>query len=207
MTTGRPPWRLTRQPSCKQSVRISARGLEPGPGGGRLHGQVPLDTIFRDVLTGQRTSDLKKADGNGESLETPKTQETPDPETPDEPGSPDGLATTPDDPAAAPDDPAATPDDPAATPDDPATTPDEPATTPDEPATRHEPATRNEPVTPDEPEAPKARRGFSRRQALTVLGIGAGALIAEQVLVADGIPPASGPALQASSAPPEPGGY
>src|SRR5215472_17608510 len=132
MTTGRPPWRLTRQSPCKQSVRISARGLEPGSGGGRLHGQVPLDTIFRDVLTGQRTSDLKKADGNGESLGTPKTQETPDPETPDEPGSPDKLAAT----------------------------QDKLAATPDEPAAKNE------------PEAPKARRGFSRRQALTVLGIG-----------------------------------
>jgi uncharacterized protein len=145
------------------------------------------------VLTGQRTSDLKKADGNGESLETPQTQETPDPETPDEPGSPDDLATTPDEPAATPDESAATPDKPAAK--------TGPAATPDKPAAKTGPAT------PGEPEAPKARRGFSRRRALTVLGIGAGALIAEQVLVADGIPPASGPAVQASSAPPEPSGY
>src|SRR6201995_2344534 len=88
MTTGGRPRRLTRRTLCKQLVRISARGLEPTPGRGRLHGQVALDTIFRDVLTGQRTSDLTKVDGNGESLETPKTQATPDPETPD-PETPD----------------------------------------------------------------------------------------------------------------------
>src|SRR5580704_12228370 len=88
MTTGgRPRW-LTRRTPCKQSVRISARGREPTPGRGRLHGQVALDTIFRDVLTGQRISDLEKVDGNGEGLETPKTQATPDPETPD-PETPD----------------------------------------------------------------------------------------------------------------------
>src|SRR5205823_10904822 len=46
-----------------------------------------------------------------------------------------------------------------------------------------------------------------RRRALTVLGIGAGALIAEQVLVADGVPPADAPAAQGTSAPPEPSGY
>jgi hypothetical protein len=152
MTTDCRARRLTRQHPCKQSVRISARGLEPGPGEGRLHGQVPLDTIFRDVLTGQRTSDLKKVDGNGESLDTPQTQATPDPETPDEPPIPDG------------------------------------AQTPEEPASRAKP-----------PE-PKTRKGLSRRQALTVLGIGTGALIAEQALVADGIPPAAGPAAEARSA-------
>src|SRR5207245_2508690 len=63
-------------------------GREPTSGSGRLHGQVALDTIFRDVLTGQRISDLEKVDGNGESLETPKTQATPDPEIPD-PETPD----------------------------------------------------------------------------------------------------------------------
>src|SRR5258705_8437934 len=85
MTTGGRPRRLNRRTLCKQSVRISARGLEPTPGRGRLHGQVAQDTIFRDVLTGKRISDLTKVDGSGESLDTPKTQETPDPETPDEP--------------------------------------------------------------------------------------------------------------------------
>src|SRR6478672_2248793 len=85
MTTGGRPRRLTRRTLCKQSVRISARGREPTPGGERLHGQVALDTIFRDVLTGQRISDLEKVDGSGESLETPKTQASSDPDTPDKP--------------------------------------------------------------------------------------------------------------------------
>ena len=40
----------------------------------------------------------------------------------------------------------------------------------------------------------KAPSGLSRRQALTALGVGAGALIAEQALVADGIPPSRQPA-------------
>src|SRR6476660_7627046 len=93
MTTGcRPRW-LIRPTLCKQSVRISVRGREPTPGRGRLHGQVALDTIFRDVLTGQRISDLEKVDGNGESLETPKTQAAPDPDPPaaqaPQPESPD----------------------------------------------------------------------------------------------------------------------
>src|SRR6476660_4519010 len=144
MTTGGRPRRLTRRTLCKQSVRISARGREPTPGGERLHGQVALDTIFRDVLTGQRISDLEKVDGNGESLETPKTQATPDPETPD-------------------------------------------PETPDEPTAAAE--AEAELATPDKPASPPARKGLSRRRALTVLGIGAGALIAEQALVADGIPP------------------
>jgi DUF1680 family protein len=94
-------------------------------------------------------------DGNGESLETPKTQATPDPETPDAP------------------------------------------------ATAAEPAT----ATTDEQAPPITRKGLSRRRALTVLGIGAGALIAEQALVADGIPPTTAPAAEARSAPPEPSGY
>ena len=50
------------------------------------------------------------------------------------------------------------------------------------------------------------RGGLSRRQLLTVLGVGTGALIAEQALVADGIPPRSTPQAQAS-VPPEPSGY
>src|SRR5438445_13071532 len=37
-------------------------------------------------------------------------------------------------------------------------------------------------------EADGAPRGISRRQALTALGVGAGAVIAEQALVADGAP-------------------
>src|SRR4030095_14940802 len=128
MTTGCRPRRLNPRTLCKQSVRISARGGEPTPGRGRLHGQVALDTIFRDVLTGQRISDLEQVDGNGESHQTPKTQETPVPD-------------------------------------------------------------------------PPARTGVSRRRALTVLGIGVGALVAEQALVADGIPASAGPAAQARSAP------
>src|ERR1700730_4179127 len=95
MTTGGHSRWLTRRALCKQSVRISVRGLEPTSGRGRLHGQVPLKQIFRDVLTGQRTSDLKKVDGNGESLETPKTQATPDPETPDEPEAAAAVAAAP----------------------------------------------------------------------------------------------------------------
>jgi uncharacterized protein len=71
-----------------------------------------------------------------------------------------------------------------------------------------------DPETPGPTPAPKARADLSRRRALTVFGIGAGALIAEQALVSDGIPPAAGPsagsgfpAAQARSAAPEPGGY
>src|SRR5690242_13506011 len=140
MTTSRRPRRLNRRHPRKQPVRISAGGGEPAPGRGRLHGQVSLGTIFRAVLTGQRISDLKKADGNGDSHQTPKARE--------------------------------------------------------------------------ETQPPKARAGLSRRRALTVFGIGAGALVAEQALVADGIPPAAGPsagsgfpAAQARSALPELGGY
>ena len=46
----------------------------------------------------------------------------------------------------------------------------------------------------------KAGGALSRRQALTALGIGTGALIAEQVLVSDRIPPT--PTAQAGSAVP-----
>ena len=63
---------------------------------------------------------------------------------------------------------------------------------------------------PDTPETPggprKAPGGLSRRQALTALGVGATALIAKQVLVANGIPPSSSPSASASVAP-EPSGY
>ena len=132
MTTGCRPRRLTRRRPRKQSVRISARGLEPRPGRGRLHGQVPLDTIFRDVLTGQRTSDLKKVDGTGKACRPRRTRIRKPRMSPDEP-----------------------------------------------PANSH----------PGRAAKPTPRKGLSRRRALTVLGIGAGALIAEQALVADGIPP------------------
>ncbi len=56
--------------------------------------------------------------------------------------------------------------------------------------------------------AQRAPTGLSRRQALTVLGAGAGALIAEQALVADGIPPgaSASPAPEPSIAP-QPSGY
>src|SRR6266567_3365997 len=133
MTTGGRPRRLNRRHPRKQPVRISARGGEPAPGRGRLHGQVSRGTIFRAVLTGQRISDLKKVDGSGDSHQAPKAQEETQPR--------------------------------------------------------------------------KARAGLSRRRALTVFGLGAGALIAEQALVADGIPPPAGPQVQARSAPPEPSGY
>ncbi len=56
------------------------------------------------------------------------------------------------------------------------------------------------------PGAQSATSGLSRRQALTALGVAAGALIAEQVLVADGIPPATGPAPEPTIAP-EASGY
>src|SRR6266705_2472176 len=92
MTTGCRPRRLNHRHPRKQPVRISARGREPAPGRGRLHGQVPLGMIFRAVLTGQRISDLKKVDGNGDSHQTPKARETPDPETPDEPETPGETA-------------------------------------------------------------------------------------------------------------------
>src|SRR5438477_4818916 len=92
MTTSCRPRRLNPRHPRKQPVRISARGREPAPGRGRLHGQVPLGTIFRAVLTGQRISDVKKADGNGDSHPTPDAQETPDPETPAEPVTPDETA-------------------------------------------------------------------------------------------------------------------
>src|SRR6266480_3227632 len=134
MTTGGRPRRLTRRTLCKQSVRISARGREPTSGWGRLHGQVALDTIFRDVLTGRRISDLEKVDGNGERLETPKTQATPDPEIPD--------PETPDEPTAAAEPEAA----------------DEPA------AEAEAAAEAAEPATPDEQAPPTTRKGLSRRQ-------------------------------------------
>ncbi len=63
------------------------------------------------------------------------------------------------------------------------------------------------PKAQEETQPRKARAGLSRRRALTVFGLGAGALIAEQALVADGIPPPAGPQVQARSAPPEPSGY
>src|ERR1700760_4401310 len=90
MTTSCHLRRLTRRHPRKQSVRFSARGLEPRSGEGRLHGQVPPGTIFRDVLTGQRTSDLEKVDGSGESRQAPETQETQEtPETQEAPETPE----------------------------------------------------------------------------------------------------------------------
>jgi uncharacterized protein len=59
-------------------------------------------------------------------------------------------------------------------------------------------------------EAPATRTaqgGLSRRQALTLLGVGAGALVAEQALVADGIPPDGSSLQQAPGVVPEPSGY
>ena len=139
------------------------------------------------MLTGQRTSDLEKVDGSGESRqapETPDTQETPEAQQAQEaPEAPESQVTPESQEAP-----------------DPATPKEPPA--PDGVATQHEPAT-----APGEPETPPARKGLSRRRALTVLGVGAGALIAEQALVADGVSPPPGPAAQAGPAPPEPGGY
>ena len=54
--------------------------------------------------------------------------------------------------------------------------------------------------------APPPRRGLSRRQALTALGVGAGALIAEQALAADGPPPSASPP-PSPAVTPEPSGY
>ena len=62
------------------------------------------------------------------------------------------------------------------------------------------------PNNPSVPGASRAPNGLSRRQALTVLGVGAGALIAEQALVADGTPPSASAAPEPSIAP-EPSGY
>ena len=47
---------------------------------------------------------------------------------------------------------------------------------------------------------------MTRRQALTALGVAAGALIAEQAMVADGTPPSASPQPQPSIAP-QPSGY
>ena len=63
-----------------------------------------------------------------------------------------------------------------------------------------------------DPSGPKVPGGLSRRQALTALGVGAGALIAEQALVADGTPSSASAAPGPSIAPgssigPEPSGY
>jgi DUF1680 family protein len=70
-----------------------------------------------------------------------------------------------------------------------------------------DPQSPDDPQPPDEPNPPAPRR-LTRRQALTVLGVGAGALIAEQALVADGIPPGSGTSqLALPAVPPEPSGY
>src|SRR5581483_8910495 len=60
---------------------------------------------------------------------------------------------------------------------------------------------------PEAPGAQKSPRGISRRRALSVLGIGAGALLAGQALAGDTIPPASSAPAVFRSAPPDPGGY
>ena len=63
--------------------------------------------------------------------------------------------------------------------------------------------------TPDAPKvagASKSPNGLTRRQALAVLGVAAGALIAEQALVADGTPPSASPQPEPSIAP-QPSGY
>ena len=63
-----------------------------------------------------------------------------------------------------------------------------------------------DPSGPNAPEGQSVPSGLSRRQALTALGIGAGALIAEQALVADGTPSNASPPPEPSIAP-EPSGY
>ena len=64
----------------------------------------------------------------------------------------------------------------------------------------------NGPKGPNGPNGPNGPSGLSRRQALTALGVGAGALIAEQALVADGTP-SSASAAPGPGIAPEPGGY
>jgi uncharacterized protein len=60
--------------------------------------------------------------------------------------------------------------------------------------------------TPGAQSAQGAPTGLSRRQALTAFGVGAGALIAEQALVADGTPLSASPAPEPIIAP-QPSGY
>jgi DUF1680 family protein len=87
----------------------------------------------------------------------------------------------------------------------------EPGKVPDPEEAPKDPEARNAPQEPlPIPKAPRALthpRRISRRQALTALGIGAGALIAEQALVADGVPPASTSPGVFRPAPPQPSGY
>jgi len=147
------------------------------------------------VLTGQRTSDVNKADENPETLATPEPAKTQEPaNTPETADTAEPAKTT-------------EPADPADTPEPPDTP--EPEDTPEPPETPEPPqAPEPEPLpAPEPPPAPGPRSGLSRRQLLTVVGVGAGALIAEQALVADGIPPRSSPPPEYASVPPEPSGY
>jgi uncharacterized protein len=88
----------------------------------------------------------------------------------------------------------------------------EPPEPPEALATAEAPETPETPEDPGAPATPKAAQtrpapgDLSRRRLLAALGIGAGALIAEQALVADGLPPAQNPTAT-SSVPPEPSGY
>ena len=84
-----------------------------------------------------------------------------------------------------------------------------PPETPEDQSPPETPEDQSPPETPDGPEAQgvsKAPNGMTRRQALTALGVAAGALIAEQALVADGTPPSASPQPQPSIAP-QPSGY
>jgi len=119
---------------------------------------------------------VNKADGNLEAQKAPEAQ------------------------AAGPEAQAVTPEAQAVTPEGQAAAPEPQAAAPEAPEPRHAP----EPRKP--PEARKPPGGLSRRQALTMLGIGAGALIAEQALVSDGLPPAGGTPSDPDVAP-EPAGY
>ncbi len=83
------------------------------------------------------------------------------------------------------------------------------AKVPDDPSAPEAQSAQSAPSAPETRSAPKAPAGLSRRQALTALGVGAGALIAEQVLVSDGIPGSTqGPSPAAvPGIPPPPSGY
>ena len=80
---------------------------------------------------------------------------------------------------------------------------------PDDPSAPEAQDSQDTPQTPNVSGHPKAPAGLSRRQALTVLGVGAGALIAEQVLVSDGIPGSTQGAspVAVPGIPPPPSGY
>ena len=132
----------------------------------------PLGTIFRDVLTGQRTSGVNKAAADPK---VPNASDDPNAtDDPSAPGAPEAQAQ------------------------------ETPET--QRPQSQETQETQSTPQTPNASGPPKAPAGLSRRQALTALGVGAGALITEQVLVSDGIPRGTSPAA-VPGIPPPPSGY